>query len=99
MPVKRIEVNGLVASSTGAFLGIHECDDDGYRRVWIDGKFRYAHRELYAALRGEIPPMYVIHHIDGDKSNNKLSNLRAMSRAAHRRLHARKGVDKLSDVT
>ena len=30
---------------------------------------------------------YVVHHIDGDKTNNDLSNLAVLSKSAHTRLH------------
>lgn len=35
----------------------------------------------------EIPPGFVVHHIDRNRSNNDLSNLSLMTRAAHTRLH------------
>ncbi len=46
-----------------------------HRRVWLD-----AGREL--------GPDDVLHHRDGDPTNNALANLERMSRAAHARLHA-----------
>ena len=35
----------------------------------------------------EIPAGFVIHHIDGDKHNNDISNLALMTNAAHSKLH------------
>jgi len=37
----------------------------------------------------ELPAGFVVHHIDGDKTNNKLSNLALMTNSAHSRLHQR----------
>lgn len=48
-----------------------------YRLVWI-------------YYRGELPPHAVIHHIDENKDNNNIDNLRSMTVQAHIRLHARK---------
>lgn len=39
-------------------------------------------------------PDEVVHHIDGDRSNNSIDNLAVMTRAAHTRLHRRE--DKLA---
>jgi hypothetical protein len=46
-----------------------------HRLVWEEG-----HEEV-------IPKGYVIHHKDGNKQNNALSNLQKMTRTAHRRHH------------
>lgn len=48
-----------------------------YRLVWI----------YYC---GELPPHALIHHIDENKDNNDIENLRAMEVSAHMKLHWRK---------
>lgn len=47
----------------------------------------YLHREIYAALHGPIPKRYDIHHIDGDKENNSISNLACIPSSVHRAMH------------
>ena len=47
------------------------------------------HRAVWTYYYGALPDGYVIHHIDGDKSNNDISNLTIMPSADHMRLHAR----------
>ncbi|MBR1645166.1 MAG: HNH endonuclease [Selenomonadaceae bacterium] len=51
-----------------------------YRLVWI-------------YYRGELPPHAVIHHVDENKDNNDIENLRSMTVQAHMLLHGRKSKD------
>ena len=44
-------------------------------------------RQIWIKVNGNIPKDYVIHHIDEDYTNNKLSNLRCMPRGEHSKLH------------
>ena len=41
------------------------------------------HRVVYEAFKGAIPKGFQIHHKDGNKQNNRLSNLEAISTAYH----------------
>ena len=58
-------------------------DKKGYPR-WGDSK-KLVHRTITHPKRGN-----VIHHIDGNKSNFRKSNLAEMSRSEYSRLHAKK---------
>lgn len=58
-----------VGSKAGA-LATH-----GYWRIKFDGVTYMAHKLIYAMHNGGVCPDY-IDHIDGNKSNNKLENLR-----------------------
>jgi endogenous inhibitor of DNA gyrase (YacG/DUF329 family) len=59
------------------------CDNSGYV---------FFHRHVVEAHLGYFldPKVYAVHHIDENKSNNKLSNLVAIRHSAHMRLHALK---------
>ena len=48
------------------------------------------HREIWKDAFGEIPKGCVIHHKDGNSLNNKLSNLKCMSRGEHQSYHMQK---------
>lgn len=51
----------------------------------------YLHREVYKSVFGYIPKGHVIHHIDGNRSNNDPRNLRCMTASDHVLLHKRLG--------
>ena len=54
------------------------CRKDGYRWININQTKHYAHRIAWLLTYGDPAPSE-IDHIDGDPSNNRLSNLRAAS--------------------
>lgn len=47
------------------------------------------HCYVWSYYNGEIPKGYDIHHIDGDRYNNDISNLQCIEKHEHRRLHGR----------
>lgn len=48
----------------------------GYLSCYFQGKLLLNHRIIYALHYGEIPSSMTIDHIDGNKLNNKIENLR-----------------------
>ena len=69
-----------------------QLDGRGY---WRDKEGNLIHREkaynkIYLKKVGAYPfpfSKYIIHHIDGDKSNNKLKNLAILTQDHHRYAH------------
>lgn len=53
--------------------------DSGYRRIWVDGKGMMAHRAVWLITYGRLPDNE-IDHINHDKDDNRISNLRDVSR-------------------
>lgn len=60
---------------------------DGYIKIYMDGHYFNAHRLAWLAVHGEWVkyPEYEIDHIDGDPSNNRLANLRKVSKSDNQR--------------
>lgn len=50
---------------------------DGYRRVRVDGLQYQEHRVIYLMFYGELPEF--LDHIDNDRCNNRIENLRPCS--------------------
>lgn len=69
------------------YNGLRFCRDDktGY---YLNSTIRKRlHRYVWEHEVGAIPKGYHVHHIDGNKANNDISNLCIMTGKGHRRLH------------
>lgn len=72
-------------------------NNDGYPSGKLFSKSIRAHRLIWALVHGEWPNGE-IDHIDGDRANNKLSNLRLVDKSENQR-NASRRVDNSSGVT
>lgn len=52
-------------------------------------KQTYLHRDIWEAVNGPIPPGHHIHHLDGNRANNDISNLVCLSESQHHALHSK----------
>jgi len=60
-------------------------DRRGYGRLSIGGKYHLAHRVIWAFVHGEWPPDgFEVDHINRDKGDNRLANLRLATRTQNR---------------
>lgn len=58
---------------------------NGYISVWIDGSgYKYEHRVVMEKHLGRaLNRSEIVHHIDGNRENNDISNLQVMSKREH----------------
>ena len=61
-----------------------------YRKVKIDGRTYSAHRVIWEKAHGPIPAGHIIHHRDGNRFHNDLSNLELLTHQAHSAHHNQK---------
>lgn len=54
-------------------------EQNGYTRICINGKYYRRHRLIYVMHNGHIPNRLQIDHIDRNKSNDRIENLRAVT--------------------
>lgn len=61
---------------------------DGYR-VLTNGRgcHSFEHRIIWEAVHGPLPRGWHVHHLNGDKADNRLCNLLAMPNGSHVKLH------------
>lgn len=77
----------------GAIAGSN--NGKGYIQISIDGRRRAAHRLAWLVCTGELPTDE-IDHIDGNRSNNAISNLRQADRFLNNRnVHCARATNKL----
>jgi hypothetical protein len=61
----------------------------GYRRIMTkDRKLRFEHVLVWETIHGPVPKGYELHHLNGDKLDNRLANLRLLTRLEHKRIHS-----------
>ena len=62
----------------------------GYLTLSIKNKRHYVHRLVMEEHLGrKLEPGETVHHINGDKTDNRIENLTIISRKEHNRLHAK----------
>jgi hypothetical protein len=52
-----------------------------------DGKTILVHRQVWIRHNGRIPFMHEVHHINGNKKDNRIENLMLVTKSKHRLIH------------
>lgn len=61
---------------------------DGYIRITVGGKRKLYHREVVEQFLGRpLRSDEIVHHLDGDNTNNDINNLTVMTQSEHINLH------------
>jgi hypothetical protein len=67
-------------------IKLYKKDNENKSYKVINGEIE--HRKIYENYYGiSIPDGYIIHHMDGNKRNNDIHNLKLMEKKCHNRLH------------
>lgn len=75
-------------------------NNQGYVAIHVDGKYYTAHRLAWLWVHGEWPPypQFEIDHINGNRGDNRICNLRKVTKSENQRNGARR-VNNRSGVT
>ena len=69
-----------------------DIDGTGYRRVMMGKQHYKMHRLIWIMFNGDIPQGLIVDHIDRNKANNRIENLRLASKSANNRNRESTGV-------
>ncbi len=66
-------------------------NNSGYKVFKENGKTQSVHKRVAEKkVGGKIYPGYEVHHKDGNKNNNRPSNLAVLKKSSHKNIHAKK---------
>jgi len=60
----------------------------GYHRLYRGGRYVMAHRWIWEQANGPVPDGHAIHHVNGERLDNRIGNLRCVTHTVHKRIHS-----------
>jgi hypothetical protein len=87
--------NGYIAIKTPSHPRAKNCGDYVYEHILVMEK--HIGRKLKWCGRGH-PDTEIVHHINGDKQDNRIENLMIVNFAEHMKIHRASQVQKVGDV-
>lgn len=86
---KKCEANGK-RNAKDSYKQGHISNSTGYRTIYVNGQIIDEHRYVMEQFLGrKLNTDEVVHHLNGDKLDNRIENLVVISREEHSRLHAK----------
>lgn len=70
----------------------------GYRQIWNNGKVQYVHRMIWEHVHGPILNNMQIDHINGNRKDNRIANLRIVSNRQNQENRSHKSRNTISGV-
>lgn len=70
------ELGRLVNKLTLKVYNYPRASGKAYVKLYYKGRYYQYHNVVYCCTHGEIPSGFTVDHIDGDKLNNRIENLR-----------------------
>lgn len=68
------------------FVGVNQRVNE-YNHKIVNGHKVFEHRAIWEEKFGEIPKGKMVHHINGDKKDNRIENLKLVDIKEHGKLH------------
>jgi len=86
-PISHFADNGAAATWNAIYPGkvAGSVRSDGYRLLGFNNQRTLEHRVIWELFNGSIPDGMQVDHIDGDRSNNRIENLRVATIEQNRR--------------
>lgn len=83
MMIKRGTYNVKKGKDHKNWNGGMSIDGNGYRNINTNGKYILEHKLVWEKENGKLSEGWIIHHMNGDKQDNRIENLTAMPRKNH----------------
>lgn len=80
-----VSENGIISRNGHAYKP--QIDTAGYQSIWIAGKHYLVHRIIAMTFLEKYSEEIQVHHLNGDKADNRACNLKCMTTAEHQKLH------------